>query len=216
MGLLRVRDGAYSSVFGLGQGPWLMRYPDAMQPGPADAVRHVDLAGAEERPCWWLLESADLLRPGARALDVACGTGRHALMLAAAGLVVRAIDRDPERIGRLRASAARRGLDGIESAVLDLEAEGVALGEAAYDLIVVVNYLHRPLFPALLRALAAGGLLLYETFTVGQALRGKPTNPDFLLKPGELRRLVGPLAVVREREGEFEGRLVASVAARKA
>ncbi len=200
-----------------------------MQPGPADAVRRVDVAGAEdfvrcrrrddreeiERPSAWLLACADLLEPGGRGLDLACGRGRHALVLAAAGFSVRAIDRDPERIDTLRAVAARLGLE-IETAAVDLEAGGVTLGEGAYDLIVVVNYLHRPLFPALLRALAAGGLLLYESFGVGQALRGRPTNPDFLLKPGELRRLVAPLRVVREREGEFEGRVLASVAARKA
>ena len=85
----------------------------------------------------------------------------------------------------------------------------------AYDLVLVFHYLHRPLFPALVRALAPGGLLLYETFTAEQALRGKPKNPDFLLEPGELRKSVASLVVLREREGEFEGRMVAGVAARK-
>ena len=66
------------------------------------------------------------------------------------------------------------------------------------------------------RALAPGGLLLYETFTTAQAARGKPTNPDFLLEPGELVARVAPLEVLRQREGDFEGRMVASVAARKA
>ena len=77
------------------------------------------------------------------------------------------------------------------------------------------SYLHRPLFPALVRALRPGGVLLYETFTKEQARHGRPSNPEFLLDPGELPDLVAPLEVIRRREGEFEGRHVASVAARK-
>ena len=157
----------------------------------------------------------DLLPPAGRALDVACGRGRHALFLARAGLHVRALDRDPARIAALAATARDLGLP-IEAEVRDLETPAVDLGREAYDLVLVVHYLHRPLFPALVRALAPGGLLLYETFTSAQAARGKPTNPAFLLEPGELVRLVAPLEVLREREGEFEGRMVASVAARKA
>jgi len=99
--------------------------------------------------------------------------------------------------------------------VVDLEAGDADLGAGTHDLVLVFHYLHRPLFPALVRALAPGGLLLYETFTVEQARRGRPKNPDFLLAPGELRRIVTPLVVLREREGEFEGRMVAGVAARK-
>jgi len=73
----------------------------------------------------------------------------------------------------------------------------VDLGTEAYELVLVVHYLHRPLFPSLVRALAPGGLLLYETFTTAQAARGKPTNPDFLLEPGELLEAVrGRLRVV--------------------
>ncbi len=81
-----------------------------------------------------------------------------------------------------------------------------------YDVTVGVHYLYRPLFPALVRALRPGGLLLYETFLVGHAGKG-PTNPAFLLAPGELPALVSPLLVVRQREGELEDRRVASVAA---
>jgi SAM-dependent methyltransferase len=99
----------------------------------------------------------------------------------------------------------------VETVVRDLEARGVDLGDSAYDLIVVTHYLHRPLFPALVRALAPGGVLLYETFTIGQAARGRPTNPAFLLGPGELSQLVAPLSVVRQRDGDVNGKLVASV-----
>src|SRR4029079_18234554 len=98
---------------------------------------------------------------------------------------------------------------------LDLETGSPDLGDSAYALVLVTHYLHRPLFPALVRAVAPGGWLLYETFTTAQTALGKPTNPDFLLRPGELPGLVAPLEVVRQREGEFEGRFVASVAARR-
>lgn len=165
-------------------------------------------------PSSWLLANADLLPRSGRALDVACGVGRHALRLAADVFNVTAIDRDRAKIASLQASASRLGLP-VEARVMDLEAESVDLGTDAYDLVLVVHYLHRPLFPALRRALAPGGLLLYETFTTEQASRGKPTSPEHLLEPGELLRLVAPLEVLRQREGEFEERFVASVVARR-
>jgi SAM-dependent methyltransferase len=86
---------------------------------------------------------------------------------------------------------------------------------STFDVIVVVHYLHRPLFPALIEALAPGGVLVYETFTRAQAARGKPTNPDFLLEPGELLDLVQPLEILASREGDFDGRMIASVIARR-
>lgn len=146
-------------------------------------------------------------------LDVACGRGRHALFLARAGFRVNAIDRDPDAVAGVLAAAREERLD-VECKVLDLERDPPPdLGQAKYDAIVVFNYLHRPLFPALRRALAPGGRLVYETFTIAQATRGRPTNPAFLLHPGELRTLVAPLAVLRSREGDFEGRFVASIVA---
>jgi rhodanese-related sulfurtransferase len=166
-------------------------------------------------PSSWLLSNADLLPRGGRALDVACGRGRHALLLAGAGFRVDAIDRDAARVATLAAAAERLELP-VEARVVDLETGDASLGEELYDVVLVFNYMHRPLFPALLRALAPGGLLLYETFTKAQAARGKPTNPDFLLEPGELVERVRPLEVLRQREGDFEGRMVAGVAARKA
>jgi SAM-dependent methyltransferase len=162
----------------------------------------------------WLAANADLLPRGGRALDVACGDGRNALYLAAAGLSVRAVDRDPDRIAALSAAARRLGLD-VRADLLDLESGEPDLGREAFDVVLVIHYLHRPLFPKLIGALRPGGLLLYETFTVDQALRGRPTNPAFLLRHGELPDLVTPLRVVRRREGEFEGRMVSAVAAVK-
>jgi SAM-dependent methyltransferase len=170
---------------------------------------------ADRTPSSWLLSNLDLIPRAGRALDVACGRGRHALFLAERGWAVRAIDRDALSIDALRSEAARNRLT-VQADVVDLEAGEVDLGCGAYDLIVVVHYLHRPLFPALLRALAPGGYLLYETFTVDQARRGRPSNPDFLLRHGELRERLAALAIIRERDGPLEGRDVASVVARKA
>ncbi len=169
-------------------------------------------ASAVAGPAAWILDNGDLVRPGMRGLDVAAGRGRHALLMAGANVAVTAIDRDPARMSRLAQLAARLGLS-IDTQVCDLESGDVDLGEALYDLVIVTHYLHRPLMPAIVRAVAPSGVLLYETFTTAQAARGKPTNPDYLLAPGELPRLVAPLDVIRQREGEVDGRMVASVAA---
>lgn len=163
-------------------------------------------------PAAWLIQNLDLLPAAGEALDVACGRGRNALALARAGLRVRAVDRDEAALAGLRAEA--RGLP-IAVEAVDLETGEADLGREAFDVIAVFHYLHRPLFPALLRALRPGGLLIYETFIVDQAARGRPTNPLFLLQRGELKRLVAPLDILRDREGEFDGAMVAGVAARR-
>jgi tellurite methyltransferase len=171
-------------------------------------------------PSAWLTDNADVLpRPTAeggvlRAIDVACGSGRHALWLAAAGFATEAVDRDADAIARLHHEAQRLGLV-VHARVDDLERPGVSVGHERYDVIVVFRYLHRPLFAALRAALRPNGVMVYETFTVDQAARGKPSNPRFLLKHRELPTLVGPLHVLREREGEYEGAMVAGVIARK-
>ena len=165
-------------------------------------------------PAAWVLQHADLYKGHHRMLDVACGRGRHALLFAAAGFTVDAVDRDGEALVALRSAAEALGLT-VRTRQLDLEQLGVDLGTEAFDLIVVTNYLYRPLFPALLRALAPGGLLVYETFTVEQArLPDGPSNPDFLLEPGELRSLVAPLDVLREHEGVVDGHHRAGIVAR--
>lgn len=163
-------------------------------------------------PARWLTDHRHLLPRSGDALDVACGRGRQAYWLAAQGFVVRAFDRDREAIDAVNAEATRRGL-AVVAETRDLESGEPRLGVATFDVIVVMNYLHRPLFPALLAALRPEGVLVYETFTRDQALRGRPTNPEFLLDPGELRRLVEPLQILAEREGEDAGRCVASVVA---
>ena len=162
----------------------------------------------------WLVQNADLLPRRGSALDVACGSGRNALWLAEHGLAVLGLDRDPVRLTELQRLAVERRL-GLETKACDLEAPGAGLGREQYDVVVVFNYLHRPLFPAILSALRPEGLLVYETFNAAQAARGKPSNPDFLLQPGELLERVCGLEILRYREGDFEDRSVASVVARR-
>ena len=167
----------------------------------------------------WLTDNHDLLPGSGQALDLACGRGRHALWLAARGLVTVAIDRDSDAVRFVGDEAGRLGLP-VTATVLDLEGEGAGgledsllSSRDAFDVIVVVHYLHRPLFPALRAALRPGGVLVYETFTKAQGARGRPTNPAFLLDSGELPTLVAPLEILRAREGDFGDRWVSSVVA---
>jgi SAM-dependent methyltransferase len=165
-------------------------------------------------PLAWVAMHRHLLPRTGMALDVACGSGRHAVWLATHGFRVRAVDLSAKAIAGLSAhplaSAGR-----IEARVRDLETGRLVIAAEAFDVVVVTFYLHRPLFPQIVAALRPGGVLVYETFITAQAARGKPTNPDFLLRPGELTTLVRPLEILAEREGEFEGRMVASVVARR-
>jgi SAM-dependent methyltransferase len=151
-------------------------------------------------PSPWIERFAHLVPAGARVLDVAAGHGRHALFFAGRGAHALAIDRDADAL----ATFASRS--GIETRALDLEAGGWPLGDETFDAIVVVNYLHRPLFPYLLAALAPDGVLLYETFAVGNEAFGRPTNPQFLLRERELLDLVrDKLTVVAFEQGLSRG-----------
>ena len=144
----------------------------------------------------WVRRFVPLIRPRGRVLDLAAGNGRHTSLLRDCGFAVVAADRDAARL----AAFADDPLCTIRT--LDLE-DGVpwALG-AEYDGIVVTNYLHRPLFPALIAALAPGGILIYETFAVGNERLGRPSNPEFLLRPGELVAVFGSaLTIVAFEQG---------------
>jgi rhodanese-related sulfurtransferase len=171
--------------------------------------------GVLRGPSSWLIENADLLPRGGTVLDVACGRGRHALLMASAGFHVRAIDRDPDAVAFLSDTAERMSLR-IDAAVVDLETDPPpSLGVGAFDAVLVFRYLHRPLLPALREALKPGGRIFYETFTTHQSERGHPKNPDFLLLDGELAELMAPLSILRSREGEFDDAFVASVVAER-
>jgi 2-polyprenyl-3-methyl-5-hydroxy-6-metoxy-1,4-benzoquinol methylase len=162
-------------------------------------------------PASWLIDNADLLPRGGRVLDVACGRGRHALWLAARGFDVHAVDRNPDAVAEVIAEANRLRLT-LHADVVDLETEPPpSLGSQEYDVVIGFNYLHRPLMPALREAVKPGGRIFYETFTTRQAERGHPRNPAFLLRDGELEELMASFTVLRLREGEIDGRFIASV-----
>jgi SAM-dependent methyltransferase len=128
-------------------------------------------------------------------LDIAAGAGRHTRLLLDMGFCVTAVDHD---LSALRELAGPR----CTARELDLESgDGWALG-GGYDGIVVTNYLHRPLFAAFGAALAPGGILIYETFAVGNERFGRPSNPDFLLRPGELLDAFAGLTVIAFEQGE--------------
>lgn len=142
-------------------------------------------------PSAWVCRFAPLIRAGGRVLDPACGGGRHARYLAGLALRVEAVDRDAEALSRLA------GVAGVTTRIADLEHGPWPYAAQQFDAIVVSNYLHRPLFSHLVAALAVGGVLIYETFAVGNERYGRPTNPDFLLKPGELLEVArGRLRVI--------------------
>jgi SAM-dependent methyltransferase len=140
-------------------------------------------AGLPVEPSAWVRRFAPLI-PQGEVLDLACGAGRHSMLLASLGYRVCALDRD---------AAALRNMTGpgIMPMQYDLE-NGAAwpFAAARFTGIVVTNYLHRPLFPAILASMAPGGVLIYETFARGNERYGKPSNPDFLLKSGELLDIV--------------------------
>jgi SAM-dependent methyltransferase len=142
-------------------------------------------------PSAWVARWADRIPAGGRVLDVASGGGRHARFLAARGYPVEAVDRDPAALSGLA------GLSGVSTRCADLENGPWPYEDGRFAGVVVVNYLHRPLFPGLLAALAPEGVLIYETFAAGNERYGRPSNPNFLLKPGELLDVVrGRLRVI--------------------
>ena len=154
-------------------------------------------AHGPDQPSEWVARWAHVIAPRGAVLDLACGSGRHSRFLAGLGFQVCAVDRDP------RALDALGGITGVTVRHADLESGAWPLDGLQFDGIVVTNYLHRPLFPRILDALAPAGVLIYETFAVGNERFGKPSNPDFLLQPGELLDVVrGRLRVVAFEELE--------------
>jgi SAM-dependent methyltransferase len=140
-------------------------------------------------PSPWVVRWASLVRPGGEVLDLACGAGRHSRYLAKLGFEVVAVDRD--------ASLLADPPPGVLPVESDLEGGPWPFPGRRFDAIVVTNYLYRPLLPVLAGSLEAGGLLIYETFARGNERFGKPSNPDYLLEPGELLDAVrGQLRVV--------------------
>jgi tellurite methyltransferase len=138
--------------------------------------------------------------PRGRALDVACGAGRNALFLAAAGYAVDAVDISPAGLERGSAAAAERGVD-VTWHCADLEEHPDALPRGPYDLVVWVRYVNAALWPAVVSRLAPGGHVLVEQHLVTSADVVGPTSAAFRLAPGHLARAAAALATVYEREG---------------
>ncbi len=135
-------------------------------------------------PSAWLQRFHHLLNTThGQILDLACGVGRNSFYLHSLGLPLLALDKDAQSLAGLQAK-------GIETKVHDLEAGNIGydwpFAGHSFAAIIVCNYLHRPLFPHLLASLKPDGLLIYETFAAGNENFGKPSNPAFLLRPGEL------------------------------
>jgi tellurite methyltransferase len=182
-----------------------------------DARHRSEANGAAPEPASFVRELLPLL-PRGPALDIACGTGRHALLLAERHQHVTAVDSSLvaleviEERARVASQPARRVDDmakhlkggvaarpGIDLVLVDLEQ--TTLPENSFALILCVHYLQRSLFPQIERALVPGGMLLFETFTRAQLdFEGGPRNPEFLLEPGELRGAFRALRLVFYRE----------------
>ena len=162
-------------------------------------------------PSPWIVRWSHLLPTGCSVLDVACGSGRHVQWFAERGHAVHGIDKDIEQAASLQAAASLVQAD-IEDEAWPLLDNG---RPQQFGAVVVTNYLWRPLLPTLAQSLLPGGVLLYETFGVGNETVGKPSRPDFLLQPGELLKCFAQLHVVAYECGTVENprRFVQRIAA---
>lgn len=171
-------------------------------------------------PARLLLEHLNLLTgsplPGP-VLDMACGDGHNGIFLAQHGLSVTCCDRSQEALHRAGSLASSLDVS-VSLWLVDLEQEGVnPLSEDLYGGFLVFRYLHRPIIPCIKKSIRRGGILIYESFTIDQPRFGKPHNPDFLLKPGELKALFEDWEVIHTFEGieSDPPRAIAQLVARK-
>ena len=151
-------------------------------------------------PSPWVVRWSHLLAPDATVLDVACGSGRHLAWFAARGHAVTGVDRDIE--------FAHQHVPGAELVCADIEAGAWPLQldgrPRSFGAVVVTNYLWRPLMDSVLASVAPGGVLLYETFAMGNASVGRPSRPDFLLQSGELLRSCAAMDLVAFEQGYLQ------------
>ena len=146
----------------------------------------------------WVSRFVPLIGPGGTVLDLACGGGRHARYLASLGFAVEAVDRDAESVGALS------DISGINARCADLEGGPWPYLGRHFAGVVVTNYLWRPLFPQIMATLDKAGILIYETFMIGNEAFGKPSNPAYLLRRDELRHVVhNHLEIIAFEQGEI-------------
>ncbi len=148
---------------------------------------------ASPAPSPWVQRWSVLVPEAATVLDVACGSGRHLRWFAQRGARVTGVDRDAAAVEPLRSLG--------EIVVADIEGGPWPFSGRRFEAVVVTNYLWRPLLPAIVASVAEGGLLIYETFAAGNETVGKPSRPDFLLRPGELLRAAAGLRVLGYEDG---------------
>ena len=161
-----------------------------------------------------LLESLPTSQP---VLDLACGNGRNGLLLAQKGISVVFADRSVQALEDIKQQLETSKLPG-RTWHIDLEQKDTnPLEGQSYSAIIGFRYLHRPLFPALMNAVMTGGIVIYETFTTANRKFGRPNNPDFLLKPAELKNIFEDWEIISHYEGDLPDpeRNVAQIVARK-
>lgn len=152
-----------------------------------------------EAPSDWVQRWSHLVSPGGTVLDVACGQGRHAHWFHKRNHPLALVDRSQAAIDSIAIPAQV-----CEKVVADIEDGPWPFAGRRFDAVVVTNYLWRPLMPVLLDSLAPGGVLIYETFAQGNETVGKPSRPDFLLRPGELLEICRGLRIVAFEDGYRE------------
>jgi SAM-dependent methyltransferase len=157
-------------------------------------MMHADLT-----PSDWVQRWSHLVRPGGTVLDVACGRGRHAYWFYKLNHPLALVDQAQEAMNSIAIPASA-----CDKVVADIETGPWPFAGRRFDAVIVTNYLWRPLMPALLDSLAPGGVLLYETFAQGNETVGKPSRPDFLLRPGELLETCRSLRIIAFEDGYRE------------
>jgi SAM-dependent methyltransferase len=149
-----------------------------------------------EEPSAWVIRWTHLLPLQSQVLDLACGAGRHMRWFAAHGHHCTGVDRSPEALAEAKAHG--------HVMTADIEGDPWPLEGQTFDAVIVTNYLWRPLMPRILECLKPQGILIYETFALGHETIGKPSRPDFLLKPGELLQTCAAMHVIAYEDGYSE------------
>ena len=190
-----------------------MNTPGALTPVDApDTSPGAPSGHGNEPPSAWVVRWSHLVPAGGTVLDVACGLGRHTRWFSERNHPVASVDRSEDAINFI---VRLRGRTRVEAVLADIENGPWPFAGRTFDAVVVTNYLWRPLLPTLVQSVAPGGVLIYETFATGNASVGKPSRPDFLLRPGELLTACASLRVVAYEHGFLDtpARFVQRIAA---